>query len=805
MNDVYVAKWVNYREYAYSALYAVAKDVMDASGKYGTYITAEKAVGSKALVPIMTSNTCDMGTVSSGAYDTDSNKYLPYVLFDGTQKDWSNSTGNYGFRGTTVPNYIQYTFNAPTMVKEVMYVPRWNSAQTESPKNAVLQVSLDNGSTWTDVSDTFTQSEAYTSRTEVRLTANESHYSTHWRVYFDGTNIAGNTTVCCIDEMQFYGHQLIGLVPTLTSNNGSDGGVASASSELSDVYKAFNVFDGSSSTRWTGASTVTSGCYLQYKFANPTCVNGISMSVANATNVAHTERWVLQISDDGSIWENVDEANIDFTYDSTSDDPQTKLISFNNAKRAIYARIVLDSSTAAIHGAVWSLQFYGTEKWQPKGLVPVMTSNAAPYGEASASGNYDANHSAYVAFNGSDTGWASNQKTTDGGEWISYKFPTPAIVNSVGFKIYYTTTYGESRAFNAILQGSNDGSSWSDITTLNVQNMADRQTFSVNNTTAYMYYKLTSVNSGCLSDGKYFTQYIQLQFYGRQLEALVPPMTSNTAPVGEVSASDVYDSTSDAYMAFNKSVDDYWGTNTTSSSNQWIQYKFEQKVCAKCVEILPIVNPQIRVKNFIVQASNDGESFIDLYEGVYLSGDSQIFSFENDESYEYYRLKVVDTYGGFCVCITELQFYGTPDYDSRTYIYDHGVELMAMGDRGTSSGNSVEKTSDSILWIKTNTTVASSNYAHAGMLELIDTTEYDLAGMTASVETSDSHGALYAVNHADIIQSSTFSPAAENTMYRGVNPTYLDMTNVNGEHSIIVSLGYNATVGRIYINELWLE
>ena len=91
------AKWINYREYAYSTLSSKAetKELMDASGMYGMYITVESdgTWQPKGLVPVMTSNTAPYGEVSASGY---SSGYEPYKAFDNDDSKRWVSAGNTG-------------------------------------------------------------------------------------------------------------------------------------------------------------------------------------------------------------------------------------------------------------------------------------------------------------------------------------------------------------------------------------------------------------------------------------------------------------------------------------------------------------------------------------------------------------------------------------------------------------------------------------------------------------------------------------------------------------------------------------
>ncbi|MFF2907938.1 hypothetical protein [Paenibacillus sp. NPDC057934] len=70
----------------------------------------------------------------------------------------------------------------------------------------------------------------------------------------------------------------------------------------------------------------------------------------------------------------------------------------------------------------------------PNNIIPVMTSNNAPSGHATASSIWISNggeaiHQLYRIFNGDMTvvGWASSQGISSG--WVAYEFNHPVVVN----------------------------------------------------------------------------------------------------------------------------------------------------------------------------------------------------------------------------------------------------------------------------------------------------------------------------------------------------------------------------------------
>ena len=142
------------------------------------------------------------------------------------------------------------------------------------------------------------------------------------------------------------------------------------------------------------------------------------------------------------------------------------------------------------------------------------------------------------------------------------------------------------------------------------------------------------------------------------LIALIPTMTSNTTPSGVVSAINA-DSNYPAYYAFDNNNDTAWWSKSTS--NGWIAYKFPSAKCVTKALLIPTYDGGgARVKNYKIQASNDGNNWITLYTGVCNNlSDEQIVTFKNATSYTNYRIFVVDNYvanGG--ISIKTVQLYG---------------------------------------------------------------------------------------------------------------------------------------------------
>lgn len=126
---------------------------------------------------------------------------------------------------------------------------------------------------------------------------------------------------------------------------------------------------------------------------------------------------------------------------------------------------IMDTADKYFYGE-WA---YINNTWQPKGNVPIMTSNTAPYGTASA----------YQVFDG-------NSSTAASATNFSYQFTNPVCV-----KRFTSSVSGGT------LQGSNDGSTWTTIST------------PTSNTAYYLHYRVHYSSS---------TTVHTIQFYGRELK-----------------------------------------------------------------------------------------------------------------------------------------------------------------------------------------------------------------------------------------------------------------------------------------------
>ena len=135
--------------------------------------------------------------------------------------------------------------------------------------------------------------------------------------------------------------------------------------------------------------------------------------------------------------------------------------------------------------------------------------------------------------------------------------------------------------------------------------------------------------------------------------ALIPTMTSNSTPSGTASAST--EATGfDAYKAFDNDNTTHWAANT--NANEYLQYEFDDSATALSIEILPSSE---RVKNFKIQGSDNGTTWVDLLTAQCASASTaQQFNLTSTGSFKYYRLNVIDNYSENVISIETFQLYG---------------------------------------------------------------------------------------------------------------------------------------------------
>lgn len=558
-----------------------------------------------------------------------------------------------------------------------------------------------------------------------------------------------------MDEVDKYGYgewviELKGIVPIMTSDI-AENGQAIAQSSYSDrsAYFAFSPNE----TEWSSNLTISSNTptWIGFRFNHPTKIKRVHYRFG--TTVTSSTSQIVARNNNGE-WVALTDLRTDTTLDNYIDIETNE--NYTDYALRITKQTVLSGSYL---GRVDLLQFYdGSITGHAKGNVPVMTSNTAPYGVASA----------YQVFDG-------NASTSASGTDFSYQF-----VNPISIKKF------ESDIADGTLQVSDDGITW------------------ITNDNGYHLYARVHYSSSKTVH--------TIQFYGRELKISVPKMTSNTEPWGEVSADSSYDigglSSWKAFDGVLGRIDGYsWMSNKTSNQeDHYIIYDFNYSVCIRSIMYNWFALNNYAKNHYIkLYGSNDktnwsGVIYSKTIDAITTTGDAQTlyFDFENSNGYRYYKLVVqANRYdgGSYYVFLPELQFYGLDysEHDERHYIYDHGVELEEISSHKDSAGI-IEKRSDELY------ASSPSNIDAWFITRQIDLSDYDLLRMVV--------GKQYIKGSDTLAVSRSNTQVDRNTMVASVSPidnlpnnVFLNISNVKDSLYCVMD-AVNSTVT---IAEWWLE
>lgn len=368
----------------------------------------------------------------------------------------------------------------------------------------------------------------------------------------------------------------------------------------------------------------------------------------------------------------------------------------------------LITSSNAVDYMVRSISWVGA-------TIPVMTSNTTPSGECfDESSTGSTNKGPYTSFDGVLTSTASSwgdampdMQTTG---YVGYEFSiSVALKSAKAYLVSGSKGKGVGLAVNCTLQGSNDRSTWVDVSsvaTLDFTNYNSGQvidiTLPIENHAFYSAYRLfVSGNTNLAVAGSYSTHVVELQMTAESItdnstamsyiglnnycantlladstwcEAIlkseyvksvcniyVPKMTSNTTPSGVASASSIFDSNFPAWKAFDGDETTRWAVTAGSSLNSYIQYKFTEPVKINWVTMISgLYNNQPRIIAYKISGSNDGVTFTDL-KNFTTNADGQDIGkvLDNSTAYMYYRQTVTNYRENVNEPI--LQFYGRED------------------------------------------------------------------------------------------------------------------------------------------------
>lgn len=325
-------------------------------------------------------------------------------------------------------------------------------------------------------------------------------------------------------------------VPTMTDNT-HPSGECFGSGIYSSARDYFYAFDNNTSTKWI-ADTNGVGKYIAYDFGVPIRVSKASGYCGDNFN------FEIEYSDDKLAWTST---NAFLIFDSS---PGSKTVEFSESTHR-YWRAKFTAPAAGL-AEIYSLQFesvtsitgnstamsyIGLNNYCANTLladstwceaicnseyfesvlnvkVPVMTDNTHPSGVAFTR-RFNSGRDAYRAFDGDTTTyenrWSMNVSTPND-DYVGYQFTS--LVKVCRFWIYNKLdSWAKSRSIKGFkIQGSNGGSTYTDIFTGENNNDNQTNTFIFVNTTPYTYYRVYILSGWSGTD----LDIQEMQFYGRE-------------------------------------------------------------------------------------------------------------------------------------------------------------------------------------------------------------------------------------------------------------------------------------------------
>lgn len=173
-----------------------------------------------------------------------------------------------------------------------------------------------------------------------------------------------------------------------------------------------------------------------------------------------------------------------------------------------------------------------------------------------------------------------------------------------------------------------------------------------------------------LADAEWCTAICNSTYFESVLNVKVPTMTSNTTPYGEAFASNIYNTTFDAWKAFDGVTTSVgWSSFQGASLPVQIGYKFTNALKIMRMEIIGRVeNTSNADCSLSVKGSNDGTTYTGISDTLSYVGanhaNRQIYTFYNNIAYQYniveFASRNVSEGSGYCQAV-EIQFYGRED------------------------------------------------------------------------------------------------------------------------------------------------
>jgi predicted alpha-1,6-mannanase (GH76 family) len=515
-----------------------------------------------------------------------------------------------------------FAYQSPQSVLLKGYTVASSTADaTTDPTSWELQASAD-GSTWTTL-DTQT-GITFDARAQVRsfAVATTQEYA-YFRLVVKANGGAASLNV---GEWQLFGRCLF------TSDITADGGTLTPSDATSLIDKNAETTVSADASSAVTYSYGAKGNYVPSRYSiTSTATGGDSNPVS----------WTLYGSTDNSTWTALDtQTGQTFAYGSSS-----QFYGLNTDVAYRYFKLVVDGNGGATQTEMAEWQVFGET------AASAILYNDITKNQGTLTASDGAGESALTAL------VDANAATTytlpfDTQAWVQYQSILP--VQLKGFSV--TAGYDADRNPATIrLQASNDGQTWTTLTTrsLTFSTRGQVQSATLSTTATYTYFRLlvsklsnTASTSCVIGD---------FQLHGICLGSnLITGDGTKTAEYAGTKDTENYT------MIFDSSADTKYCTDFYASS--WFQYQAPTAQKANLYSLSSANDDATRdPKSWTLSGSDDGSSWtvLDTRSNQSFFGRkvTQFYPFANDKAYTYYRLKVTGNQGASLIQFSDWQLF----------------------------------------------------------------------------------------------------------------------------------------------------
>lgn len=541
-------------------------------------------------------------SVETNSLDNASDNYLTTnVTFDSDKDVW-----------------LQY--QSPSPVNLQAYAVFGGSGNADMDiKSWKLQASSD-GQSWTDLDAQVNQQ--FTARCQKKffsVLSGEAYR--YFRLNISKNN--GNASKMEFAEWQLYGSSIT------TDDITADGGVLSAEFDGDSPDGTFvKLADKDVSTKYLVSGQTD--LWIDYKANGIYTMTSYSLTSAGDNPDRDPKDWTVYASADGISWTKVDQqTGQQFEYRNN-----TQYYSINNDGGYQYFRLHITANNASTMTQMAEWQLFGNLYYDY--LYNDITMNG---GELTSSDNQSQEQLRFLTDNDGNT--ICVQKASALPVWVQYKSEIPAKILGYSVVAGYNS---DKNPRNWVLQGSNDGQTWTDIHTrsnITFSQRGERKTYPVSPAVKYSYFRLNVTKLSNTSSNELITG--ELELHGTALASA--DVISNKGVI--VSAEFADRSASEGVsMLIDKSENSKYCNAFYGSA--WVGYQLPVPVKINAYSITSANDEEKRdPRSWTLDASVDGVNWdrIDarndqkfLYRGA-----TQFYACnKNRKEYTYFKLDIIE-------------------------------------------------------------------------------------------------------------------------------------------------------------------